>query len=142
MYFEIGDRVRITRVDDRIQGCGLSVGDLGTVEHLYRYSDPLLCEITTKASVDFDKLKGSSDITSMVYVETEFLEKVEEDVPLEEVKSEIPQLQRIKKFLFVEDGSVDVDALQEILEDRNPDILLVVYRQGSRPPILVDAKGD
>lgn len=45
---------------------------------------------------------------------------------------------RIKKFLFVEDGSVDVDALEEALEDGCPDIHVVVYRQGSTPPKLVD----
>lgn len=46
----------------------------------------------------------------------------------------------IKKFLFVEDGSVDTDELQEVLEERAPDIRMVVYRQGSVHPELVDVE--
>ena len=42
----------------------------------------------------------------------------------------------IKKFLFVEDGTVDTDELEEILESRNPEIKVIVYRQGGRPPEL------
>ena len=42
----------------------------------------------------------------------------------------------VKKFLFVEDGTVDTDELEEILHQRNPEIKLVVYRQGGTPPRL------
>lgn len=45
----------------------------------------------------------------------------------------------VKKFLFVEDGSVDLDELRERLES-NPEIAVVVYRQGSMPPQLVKNK--
>ena len=48
--------------------------------------------------------------------------------------------ERIEKFLFVEDGSVDTDELAEILESRNPEIQLVVYRQGGERPELVEVK--
>lgn len=40
------------------------------------------------------------------------------------------------KFLCVEDGSVDVDDLSAELFDSNPEIKIIVYRQGSCPPIL------
>lgn len=57
---------------------------------------------------------------------------------LEETKR-IEQLKRpIEKFLFVEDGTVDVDELKEILEIKNPEIYVVVYRQGSKPPEIVN----
>lgn len=46
---------------------------------------------------------------------------------------------KVKKFLFVEDGSVDTDELGRQLEN-NPEIAIVVYRQGSLPPQLVDIK--
>lgn len=40
------------------------------------------------------------------------------------------------KFLYVEDGSVDVDELSEELFVTNPEIKVIVYRQGSTPPIF------
>ena len=45
-----------------------------------------------------------------------------------------------QKIMFVEDGSVDVDALVEELAETNPEIKIVVYRQGSNKPTLIDAK--
>lgn len=47
---------------------------------------------------------------------------------------------KIKKFLFIEDGSVDTDELGERLAS-NPEIAIVIYRQGSQPPQLVDING-
>lgn len=43
-----------------------------------------------------------------------------------------------KKIMFVEDGSVDTDELMESLAITNPEIKVVVYRQGSRPPEITD----
>ena len=47
---------------------------------------------------------------------------------------------RVDKFLFVEDGSVDVDELEDALEGQH--IKVVVYRQGSTPPVLKDVDYD
>lgn len=46
---------------------------------------------------------------------------------------------KIKKFLFIEDGSVDTVDLGERLAS-NPEIAVVIYRAGSQPPQLVDLK--
>lgn len=46
----------------------------------------------------------------------------------------------IKKFLFVEDGSVDMEELGESLSQTNPEIKIIVYRQGSAMPCLRDLK--
>lgn len=46
----------------------------------------------------------------------------------------------VEKFIFVEDGSVDADELMETLAVSNPEIKVVVYRQGGRPPELVEVK--
>lgn len=46
------------------------------------------------------------------------------------------------KFLFVEDGSVDTDSLEKDLIKRNPEIKVVVYRQGATMPQLVDIMKD
>lgn len=43
------------------------------------------------------------------------------------------------KFLFVEDGSVLAETIRDI-EERNPEIKTVVYRQGAQMPQLVDIK--
>ena len=40
----------------------------------------------------------------------------------------------MNKVLFVEDGSVDVDELQEML----PEVPVIIYRQGSLKPEFVD----
>ena len=49
----------------------------------------------------------------------------------------------IKRFIFVEDGSIDLDSLTEAMDIESK---IVVYRQGSRPPIVRElkepAKGD
>lgn len=43
----------------------------------------------------------------------------------------------VGQFLFIEDGSVDLTELKD-LKRRNPEIKIVVYKQGSVPPILKD----
>lgn len=45
-----------------------------------------------------------------------------------------------KKLMFVEDGSVDIDELEAEIQNRNPEIKLVVYRQNSNKPELLDIK--
>ena len=44
------------------------------------------------------------------------------------------------KLLFCEDGSVDTDDLEKELRKHNPEIKVVVYRQGASVPLLVDIK--
>ncbi len=62
----------------------------------------------------------------------------ETNIFLGQVEADMKESQPIKKFIFVEDGSVDVDELEETLYARNPEIKVVVYSQGSRAPGLVD----
>ena len=49
-------------------------------------------------------------------------------------------IQPYTKFLFCEDGSVDTDSLEKDLRKKNPEIKVVVYRQGAQMPQLVDIK--
>ena len=44
------------------------------------------------------------------------------------------------KFLFVENGSVDTDSLEKDLRKRNPEIKVIVYRQGAAMPQIVELK--
>ena len=43
-----------------------------------------------------------------------------------------------QKFMFVEDGSVDIDELLEEMSEKNPEIKVIVYRQGSNKPEFLD----
>lgn len=45
---------------------------------------------------------------------------------------------RAETLLFVEDGSVNIERLRRTLKRRNPEIEIVVYRQGSAMPIVRD----
>ena len=42
------------------------------------------------------------------------------------------------KILLVEDGSIDVDALERFIDEHNLKIKIVVYRAGSVPPCFLN----
>lgn len=42
------------------------------------------------------------------------------------------------KFLLVEDGSVDVDGLQQFFDEHDMNIKIIIYRAGSLKPELKD----
>lgn len=47
------------------------------------------------------------------------------------------ELKQMKwKFLLVEDGSIDVDELQQFFDEQNMKIKIVLYRQGAPKPEL------
>lgn len=46
--------------------------------------------------------------------------------------------QRKWKFLLVEDGSIDIDELQQFFDEQDMKIKIVIYRQGSPKPELKD----
>lgn len=48
-------------------------------------------------------------------------------------------MKKIKKFLFIEGGSVLSETVEEV-ERRNPEIKVIIYRQGAAAPILVEAE--
>lgn len=54
---------------------------------------------------------------------------------LNEYKQKLKNLTK-DKILLVEDGSVDIDRLQE------DGWYVIVYRAGSRPPMILEEKGD
>ena len=78
---------------------------------------------------------GEDDIVS---IDGDDVDHIAEEVA-EEVCCQGLAVEKVKKFLFVEDGSVDTDELGVQLE-KNPEIAIVVYRQGSTPPQLVEVK--
>lgn len=42
------------------------------------------------------------------------------------------------KILLVEDGSIDVDGLEQFIDEHNLKIKIVVYRAGSIPPCFLN----
>ena len=65
-------------------------------------------------------------------IEREIEEKQREDERQKMLK------EPYKKFLFVEDGSVDIEELEQEMEMKNPEIKVVVYRNGANKPELLD----
>ena len=80
------------------------------------------------------KDNGEDWLQSEYEVHTEDTEKCTTSEDKDEDISEEP---KIKKLLFVEDGSVDMFNLYSQLSG-NPEIAIIVYRKGSRMPILVN----
>ena len=82
---------------------------------------------------------------------TQTLEEAQMMVPITVVEDVVKQMEEkcielstskpIKKFMFVEDGSIDDYELLNELEARNPDIKMILYRQGSARPTLVNVDG-
>lgn len=46
--------------------------------------------------------------------------------------------QKQYKILLVEDGSINVDELEQFIADHNLKIKIIVYRQGSVPPCFLN----
>jgi len=46
------------------------------------------------------------------------------------------------KILTVEDGSIDIEALQKFIDEHNLPIYICVYRQGSSQPKFIEEKGE
>lgn len=44
------------------------------------------------------------------------------------------------KFLLVEDGSVDLEELESFIQEKDLAIHIIAYRQGRRPPRLLNEK--
>lgn len=42
------------------------------------------------------------------------------------------------KILLIEDGSINVDELEQFIADHNLKIKIIVYRQGSVPPCFLN----
>ncbi len=47
-----------------------------------------------------------------------------------------------KKLLLVEDGSVDAEKLKRDLKKHNPEIKMIIYRQGAAVPQLISMEED
>lgn len=107
-------------------------------------SEQILTELmcmssTTNCSIDeIVKDKESGVPLDFKFVPLGILTRFVDDIRArEEQERKDEELKKpIKKFLFVEDGSVDCDKLIEDLSMKNPEIKVVVYRQGAREPQL------
>lgn len=52
------------------------------------------------------------------------------------------QINPYKKFLLVEDGSVEFEKLKRDLKKHNPEIRIIVYRAGAAVPQLIPVEED
>ena len=98
-----------------------------------------IIEIVKKAIAEnslYDYDKESDEVIAQI--DGDDVDHIAEEVA-EAVCCQGLAVEKVERFLFVEDGSVDTDELSRQLE-KNPKIAIVVYRQGSMPPQLVDVK--
>lgn len=95
-----------------------------------------IIEIVKKA-IDDNTVDGSGE-DDIIALDCNDVDHIAEEVA-EKVCYQGLAVEKVKKFLFIEDGSVDTDELGRQLEN-NLEIAIVVYRQGSVPPQLVDVK--
>jgi hypothetical protein len=82
-------------------------------------------------------LKKCADENGMISIKD--LER-ETTAVLNELRIEELETTPIQKFIFVEDGSIDTDDLEQRLFTSNPEVKVIVYRQGSRAPEVVEVK--
>lgn len=80
-------------------------------------------------------LTGISAIILLIFIAIGFTGEItgDADTTISKPKS------KIKQFLFIEDGSVDQTSIED-LNERNPEIKVIVYRQGSRMPVIENLK--
>lgn len=77
--------------------------------------------------------KKNENIKRENFISTQFLNFIIDSLGQEfEIKKR--EREPIKKLIFVEDGSIDIDDLEEELSIRNTDMKIVVYRNGSNKP--------
>lgn len=105
-----------------------------------RFKEILLSEIAKLSVPKVALEKKLADIPDdFMFIDTiilvDTIKRIDFDIKNEE-RATTPKT----KFLYVEDGSVDVDNLREELSLTNPEIQVVIYRQGSNPPILQEQK--
>lgn len=102
------------------------------LEHAY---ETFLAFYRDQTGIDFNKVPNRHDYESKIrwFVDQMF------EIILHTFEQTINS-QKVTKYLFVEDGSVDLDALQQRLEITNPETYIVTYRQGSQKPCLVEVK--
>ena len=100
-----------------------------------------------------DRGENISEMRKSKWIPVEFIECVISELQMAEFKEEckIAEEKRkqeerdalkkpYKKFLFIEDGSVDIDELELRLADSNPEIKIVVFRNGAMMPQLVEVE--
>ena len=89
--------------------------------------------------VEEEEINERDDLIPASWLKRE-IERIQFQLNVEKSESEMLKIKKtpIKKFLYVEDGSVDTNELINELSITNPEIRVIVYRQGSRPPILLD----
>lgn len=97
-----------------------------------------MSSITNRSIDEIVKDKENGAPLDFKFVPLEILTRFVDDMRArEEQERKDEKLKKpIKKFLFVEDGSIDCDDLVCDLSIKNPEIKVIFYRQGSCPPQL------
>lgn len=103
-------------IDSSIEKFEKLVAIQAAINYLELYSDP------TGTKIKSLKTKCAKEI-----------ERLKDEMKLPDIR-----VQQKNKILLVEDESTDVDDLKESMEKFFPDVFVVVYRQGSNPPTIIE----
>lgn len=128
--FKVGDRVKLGKNLDWLDGYAVA-GQIGTVTTVHDTVDDYY-------GIMLDEDDPGSELLCLEHE----IELYQDETPDAKTETEItfPAPVRVEKFLFIEDGSVDADELMDYLCYSNPEIKVVIYRQGSQMPKLVEVK--
>lgn len=124
-------RVKITKLPEGIRDDDPLI-KLGQVYEAFELGDE-------ESRSDFYKhFYGLNIGVGVHFISPEDVEVIEEEPTVEVIADERVQkvLNGKIRILMVEDGSVDVDALEQWCEQNN--IKLIVYRNGANPPAWLD----
>lgn len=101
-----------------------------------------LSDATAPAIQIANNFDDHSEMAYDKFVNLTIFKNIIERIKIELVEEQIREESKrpYKKFMFVEDGSVDADELVLEMERTNPEIRVIVYRQGANRPELLDIK--
>lgn len=97
------------------------------------------CVITKSKIKEIEEISNETRfiaIGDLITLIKDIKSTLKEEAELDDFKKK--QLTPKTKFLYVEDGSVDLEELENQLFVTNPEIKIITYRQGSNPPILLN----
>lgn len=129
---EIKEIVKPNEQAKRVLAYNIKTKELTRCGVIADCDDCLFSQLTTKP--DSTCIDACED-----WLQTEYEEDTEKNTINDEPNEseDISEAQKVKQLLFVEDGSVDMFNLYSQLRG-NPEIAIIVYRKGSKMPILVN----
>lgn len=119
------------RVDNELSKIGLNV-DEATISACVRQSErELRSAMVYGAVAEYFLAKG--DLERCNQWQNKYKKEFERVAHIK-----LSKTKKKTKLLFVEDGTIDLEKVEQSLAVTNPEIKVIVYKQGAREPQLID----